>query len=61
MAAIIHQYLQSPFRSDQSSTWKKNLLRFANAAAAIVASRQGASRAMPTLDQVEAFLSQAES
>ncbi len=61
MAAIIHQYLQSPFGSDQSSIWKTNLLRFANAAAAIVASRKGASQAMPTLDEVEAFISRAES
>ena len=56
MAAMIYKLLNSGGFPFLSATKLKDILTFANATAAIVATRYGASNAMPRLSEVNKFL-----
>ncbi len=54
-ACILHDVLQNGL-DDRSAESLTAMLRFANAAAAIVTTRKGALRSMPTLPEIQALL-----
>ena len=53
--SMLHQILEKPFGGYTAEDLSR-MLRFANAAAALITTRKGALRVMPSLEEIEALL-----
>ena len=53
--SMLHQILEKPFGGYTAADLSR-MLRFANAAAALITTRKGALRVMPSLEEIEALL-----